>query len=327
MALHSEKDTEILEVWRIFSDVAEAEVFSIGGALHNLEFQLNGGRIKPLAEAPWQPDFLAGATSDHPRHIELLGGEWPCVPFGTTANDPEHHGFGTNNSWTLVAMSDNQICLSIEYPSGHVIERIERKITLPKGQTSVDFELTIHPRSSTKMPIGLHPIFRLPETLDKFRLVPAAYDCAMVVPKEGTPQNSVLKPGAFFQSLDSAELIDGQAVNILANMEVLRNELIQLWQVEGAFEIQDEVQGIRIRLDWDRVAFPHCLLWVSNPGMAIQSGGDPFRGIGIEPINSFFDMNDIANPDSEPAGVQLTAGQPWTTNYRITCENTRIDAN
>lgn len=320
-----ENDSAALEIWKISSDVAKADVFSSGGSLHNLTFSLpDVEQYAPLAEAPWQSEFLNTVpASTHSRHIELLGGEWACVPFGTTAWDPAHHGFGTGESWTVQSKTDNQICLSIEYPEGHVIERVERKITLPMGKRSVEFVLTIFPRRSALIPIGLHPIFRIPNSAN---LVPATYECATVDPANGARPNSVLRPNTEMQSLENAAFIDGRVADVLADPQALRNELIQLWNVDGHFEVQDFGEGVRTRLEWDQKALPHCLLWVSNPGMSFGSGDRPFMGIGIEPINSFYDKNDSANSHgrssgtNEATGVRLVAGEKWSTNYRISCE-------
>lgn len=320
MNMQANQNDSQMQVWRISSDVATAEVYADGGALHNLTFALpNGTPYSPLAEAPWQRDYLArGHTGAQPRHIELLGGEWPCVPFGTTQWDPAHHGFGTDHTWALEARTDNQICLSITYPKDHVVARVERKITLPMGRCAVELELTIHPRRTAVLPIGLHPILRIPEDA---RLTTETYDGVTTPPSRTGFASSTIAPDLSLKSLTNVPLLDGRTLNVAAAPKGLENELLQLWNTQGHIEMRDLGEGVSTHLEWDKSAFPHCLLWFANSDMSI--GSTRFRGIGIEPINSFFDSNDEAHSsaiDNPKAGLALTAGTIWSTTYRIACD-------
>ena len=101
--------------WRLTWDRGQADVFAIGGALHNLVFRLgNGCAVTPLAEAPWISELSIGADKSIPAHLRQLGGEWPCVPFGTTAIDLHHHGFGADNVWHVVESAADAITLAID---------------------------------------------------------------------------------------------------------------------------------------------------------------------------------------------------------------------
>jgi galactose mutarotase-like enzyme len=327
--LHEKGRTRPIEIWKIFSDVARADVFSIGGALHNLTFDLPSGKsYSPLAEAPWQSDYLLNAEASHrPKHLELLGGEWPCVPFGTTSLDPAHHGFGTDNPWTVDASSNNHIELSITYPEDHAIKRLQRKITLPMGETHVQIELNIVSRKTVFMPIGLHPIFRPPDQPNEWLLIPGQHDYATAAPPNAGRIESALKPGVTLPSLERVPLSGGGTTNVLRSPEQLKDALIQLWNCAGSFDLLNHAQGVSTRVHWDNTVFPHCLIWICNSTNLLAADGQKFQGIGIEPVNSFFDINDASGPpDGWPdgkkttTGIQLIADEPWSTRYQIACQ-------
>ena len=155
----AEPQTEILT---LASDYASAQVWSLGAALHHLQFLTrDGGSFQPLAEAGWLQGAgrlpLTGAT-----HFGTLGGEWPCVPFGTICADPEHHSYGANHHWQMVERDETSARLAIDYPSDHAILRLERQIRLLPNRATIELSVSIEVRQTCRMPIGLHPIFTLP---------------------------------------------------------------------------------------------------------------------------------------------------------------------
>ena len=313
----SVQETCATEVWKIRSNVAQADVYSVGGALHNLCFTLPDGRsVSPLAEADWQAAYLEKTGSGRARHLELLGGEWPCVPFGASGLDPAHHGFGTDNHWTLEQHDENRLSLSINYPKDHTITQLRRDITLPMGASHVEIMLAITAGRDAVVPIGVHPILRIPDT-NAWSLVPGRHNNATTSIKPTNVNGTSVVPKREVCGSGDVALRHRQRANLWNNPGVFNDALIQLWNTDGHFELHDKQAGIATWLDWDPSDLPHCLLWFANPGLSLDGAQNGFRGLGVEPIHANFDGYE--GTEIPPVGVALTAGKTWHTTYRIGC--------
>jgi galactose mutarotase-like enzyme len=319
LALTDQPDSTATQVWKIRSNVAQADVYSVGGALHNLRFSLpDGKQVSPLAEAPWQKNYLITAHSSHPRHIELLGGEWPCVPFGTTGFDPAHHGYGSNNPWQLEQHGDNHVSLSIAYPKGHTIKQLHREIKLPKDELHVEITLGITANQDAVIPIGVHPILNIPQT-EKWALVPGCYKYATTSTKPSKAGGSQLVPDAKICDAGHVALRHGKSVDLWKTPSVIDDALIQLWYTDGQFALHDSVAGTTTWVNWNADDLPHCLLWFANPGLSLEKDSDGFRGLGIEPVHANFDGYE--GHAMAPVGVKLSAEKTWQTTYQIGCHS------
>ncbi|MEP9374202.1 hypothetical protein [Mesorhizobium sp. KR1-2] len=309
--------------WRLSWDRGHADVLAIGAALHNLAFRLeNGSTVEPLAEAPWigEPSVVADASI--PPHLRQLGGEWPCVPFGTTIVDPHHHGFGTDNAWHVVERSADAITLAIDYPENHPIKRLERRIEGVSGEATVAIELTVEARAECVLPIGLHPIFKLAGEGRRMRLDPGPFTQGYTFPKVFEPGVSRLRPGAEFSTLDAVPLADG-AADLTRPPTGLREEILQLAGAAGSIRLDYPDDGYQARLDWNADDFPSLVIWLSDRGRSAPPWSNRFRGIGIEPVNGFFDDTRLApqRPKSVSPGRKFRAGERWTTQYRISASS------
>lgn len=292
-------------------DRGSLDVWACGGAIHDLTFVLDGGRrFAPLAEAPWR-----GATDNPaiPRHLANLGGEWLCVPFGSTEIDPAHHGYGTDNDWGLLSRSDTSLRLGIDYPAGHPVQSLRRTVAAVPGAASVRISLEITVRRPCVLPIGLHPIFRLtPDTV----LEPGAFAAGQVFPETFEPGASRLVPSARFGADGLVPTVSGPPVSVFAQPAGLSEELVQLVNCDGTFAVRHLAEGARTTLTWNRSHFPNVLVWVSNHGRQGIPWNGAFTGIGIEPVNSHFDRV-LSGEDAVGLGVSLTPDQPFVTGYEI----------
>ena len=305
---------------RLTWDRGQADVFAIGGSLHNLVFRLdNGCAVAPLAEAPWIGDPSVGTDGSTPAHLHHLGGEWACVPFGTTMVDPLHHGFGADNAWHVLERAADAITLAIDYPDRHPIRGLERRFCGVAGEAPVALEVTVDPRAQCILPVGLHPIFRLPEEGRGIWLDPGPFVRGYTFPKVFEPGVSRLRPGAEFTSLDAVPLAGKGVADLSRPPAGLREEILQLAGVGGCVCIDYPDDGYRARLDWNADDFPSLVIWLSNRGRAAPPWSNSFRGIGIEPVNGFFDDMGLAlhAPAELSLGRQFRAGERWTTLYRI----------
>jgi galactose mutarotase-like enzyme len=303
-----------VERWHIANAFCDLDVFAIGAAMHHVRFHLSNGKtVSPLAEATWHDTPLANVAP----HVQHIGGEWPCIPFGTTGHDRHHHGYGSDNAWQLEDISATSLRLGIEYPAGHVVKKLVRTIELTPDRAAIDCGLHIYVNADCALPVGLHPIFKLPQEEGAFDIRPGAHGQVLTAPHDIAPRDSVL--GAHERVSDTGQVRrkDGQNSNIWRQTSQLGEEIIAIFDSKGQMTLNYPQEGFSATLDWNARDFPHCLIWVANPGLQAISPAPHFQGIGIEPVNSYFDRNDMTPEGMLQAGVALSARQPWSCHYRL----------
>ncbi|SFT93302.1 hypothetical protein [Mesorhizobium sp. YR577] len=313
--------------WALSWDRGHGEIFAVGGSLHHLTLVLDdGSSVTPFAEAPWIDDPEIAANTDIPAHLRQLGGEWACVPFGKTALDPHHHGYATDNAWHVTSEALGEIALAIDYPPDHPIRRAERRIAGGSGNAAVEITLTVEARADCLLPVGLHPIFRMPEQGKRLLLDPGVFSQGYTFPEPVEPGVSRLTPGIAFASLERVPLEDGGFADLSSQPSGLAEEIIQIDGVSGRMQLLYPDDGYRVQLDWNRDDFPSALIWMSDRGRSAPPWSNSFRGIGIEPVNAYFDDTRFAShaPDWLSLGRAFTAGERWTTRCRISAS--RLDA-
>jgi hypothetical protein len=314
-----------------------ASVQALGGMLGPVTFLLPDGRqVSPFHVAPWfdDPDRTA-----QPPILQELRGEWPCVPFGTDASRslPEGwsatgetfdgagvpHGHSSNAEWVFCSLTDTSISLTFDYPDAHPIRRLTRTITADPKAPALDITLTVEARRPCRLPIGLHPTLRLPNT-GTARLHPPAFREGRVFPLDVEPGQGLLQPGAIFSALDTVPRRSGSTLS-LADLPLTENaeELVQLCGVTGGFRLHHP-DGWHVTLDWDTTHFPSLLLWVSNRGRAYAPWNSRHVALGVEPVSAAFDLGPAISTAPNPinAGGTATAydfhpDHPFTTRYRI----------
>ena len=308
-------------------------------------FRLGAGNwVQPFAVAPWADDDPQQLAT-LPPILRRLGGEWPCVPFGNpgpslpdrwlagldrdlTQTDPWPHGFSANHRWRLLVNSGTEIMLSITYPDDHPVQSLTRVIA--KGpDLSLNISLTIKMRKPARLPLGLHPVFALPDTPGMARLRFSALRSVHSFPIAVEPGQSVLRPNQQTPDLNRMETISGATFDVTRlPLAVDAEELLMVEGHDGCVDLTNHQQGYRTTLNWNKEAFPSCLLWISNGGRKSYPWNGRFRAIGIEPIVGVFDLGDAhcLNPASPLARFQakrvqsLTPDAVYGTNYCISVE-------
>jgi galactose mutarotase-like enzyme len=317
---------ESIERWRIGWDRGHAEIFATGAALHNLAFTFEDGRsCRPLAEAPWTDEMEVAADENVAAHLRSLGGEWPCVPFGTTSVDARHHGFGADNAWHRTGQSDSAVEFAIDYPENHPIARLERRVAGVEGDAAIDLALTVAVREDCFLPIGLHPIFHLPDRGQRMRFAIDGFSRGHTFPRVFEPGVSRLAVGAQFASIDAVPLVEGGSADFSRPPANLREEIVLLEGINSGVTLEYPDDGYAVRLSWDDCDFPSLVVWLSDCGRSSAPWCNCFRGIGIEPVAAFFDHDDLAAyaPVGCILGRAFSAGERWTTRYRISAS--RLD--
>ena len=329
-----------MDVWEMSWGGGELEVQSLGGMLGRVAFRLPCGRlVSPLHEPPWSAEPEAAAL---PPLLRYFRGEWPCVPFGaarpvrglTAEWRPVHwsesegppHGYASNAHWELVERSTSEITLQVAYPEQHPVRRLQRSIRPRPGEPGLDLQLEIETRANVRLPIGLHTVFRLSGRTGGTHLLPAAFQFGMTFPGDFEPGADLLAPGATFSSLQAVPTCGGGAIDFLRlPLERRRENLVQLCGVDGSFELYHEEDDYHVRLEWNAVQLPSCVLWVSNRGRADFPWNGRHVALGVEPINSAFDLGTNVSNARNPirqrgisTSLELTADQIWSTTYALT---------
>lgn len=313
-----------------------------GAMLAPLTLLLADGRqVSPLHVAPWAEEPVAATL---PGILRRLRGDWPCVPFGYAVEDPtappawarlngppepgeEVHGHSSNHPWTWLEGDGTSLRLTLDYPAGSPVRRVRRSVTPDPDRPAVDISLIIEIEEDCRLPLGLHPTFRLPALAQSARIEPGPFREGRTYPGTVEPSAPLFAIDQGFVSLSdvprrSGGTFDASRVPLPLETE----ELLQLNDIDHV-ALANEVEGYRVRLSWNKEHFPSLLLWMSNRGRT----GEPWNGrhtaLGMEPICSPFGLGPASaradNPmarSGTPTARDFKAGEMFTTNYRIEAE-------
>lgn len=329
-----------MKVWQMSWGGGELEVQSLGGMLGRVRFRLPSGRfVSPLHEPPWSAEPEAAAL---PPLLRDFRGEWPCVPFGAarpvgklsaewrdvhwSESEGPAHGHASNAHWELVEQSASGITLQVTYPEQHPVRRLRRGIRPRPSEPGLDLELEIEARVNVRLPIGLHPVFRLSGRTRGTHLKPGAFQFGLTFPGDFEPGADLLAPGATFSSLQAVPTVCDSAIDLLRlPLERKWENLVQLCGMDGCFELYHQAEDYHVRLEWEAGQFPSCMLWFSNRGRADFPWNGRHVALGVEPINSAFDLGTTVSNASNPirqrgisTSLELAADQIWSTTYALT---------
>lgn len=323
----------------------EGEIQSLGAMLGPVSFQTKGGKIvQPFEIAHWE-NTATDKLTKLPGLMHSLRGEWPCVPFGmpeTTTDLPvrwldglnehgttfetEPHGHSSNHHWTLISHEGSSVTMAIDYPINHPIQTLSRTVTGDAAASAIDLRLTVEARSTVDLPIGLHPVFRLPSKAQQAEILFSGNPRAHTFPIDPISGVSRLQPDQSDVLLTKLSLQDGTLVDAtLHPFPFITEELILVTGHEGLVTINNRQEGYATTVKWDATVFPSCLMWVSNRGRTGFPWDKQFCAIGIEPVSAAFDLGELHSRNSRNPlasnGIKctekFTAQTPWTTDYRI----------
>lgn len=320
---------------RLDWDGGSAVQYASGGMLGDLCLSLpDGRRVRPLARAPWLDE--APLPEGTPGILRGLQGDFACVPFGTgdpaplpgrwramglsaPPQDPPH-GFGANHDWQ-VDTDAGSLGAWIGYPCASPVARLSRRLT-PAGPARVEMALTIEARRDCRLPVALHPIFRL---ATRTRLCPATPGPVLTHPCGSATDPCPLLPDAAAPGLESLPGRDGGTLDFSLLPRKAACECRLLLPASGGGLRLDHIDlGWSVTLEWDAGLLPGLMLWVSNRGRTMAPWNGRHLALGVEPCCAAFDLGAAVSAAENPlagAGIPtalaLGAGAPLTIRYAI----------
>ena len=302
-----------------------ATILTTAAMLADGHFLLDGIPFAPFARAPWvDQDTAPHITGPHiTGHLRVLGGDFPCLPFGigraTTTTAPDWspllsgptkgpiHGPAAEEDWTVTHATGHAITLTLTYPGTSPVHHVTRTITARPDAPALDFTFTIHARHAAKISAGLHPILRLPEQPGRLHLS-ADFAFGLTHPAYGA------KPFATLADIGLSHIPLTPRQDLNAQLCGITSPLRALYLDEGA----------GIELDWDRTLLPSLQIWHTDGGIAPHPWHNAYRGIGLEPIASAFDLDTTVSCAPNPISargvatcIQLHPAQPTILRHSI----------
>ncbi|MEO5757373.1 MAG: hypothetical protein ABIQ51_11025 [Mesorhizobium sp.] len=312
----------------------------LGAMLAPVTFLLGDGRqVSPMHIAPWSHEPGAAAL---PGILRKLRGEWPCVPFGYSVPadgwpetwarvmgppepDEEVHGYSSNHEWTWRDSSRESLSLSLAYPEPSPVEWVERTITPDPSAPAIDIEFKVLVRRPCRLPIGLHPVFRLPLETGAATLELGRFDQGRTNPHDVEPGAELFARDTSFTELTSVParaggVADASRLPLAGETE----ELLQIGGLDGTAALANRADGYRVKLSWQKEHFPSLLLWYSNRGRKAAPWNGRHVAIGIEPVCSPFGLGPATavadNPIAQSGiatALEFSPETPFVTRYRI----------
>lgn len=318
----------------IASAHVSAQVLTEGGLLWRPTFRPEHGRAaRPFAEAAWAD---AAADALVPPYVHKLGGAFVALPFGGRAvpagtpgwaaadGDAPLHGIAANATWALTDQAPERVTLMLDLPEPSEVARIEQTIACDQHAPSIDIELRITARREGRVPVGYHPVLRLPERAGDLRLE-AAFGAGYTSPLAA--DMPIVAADARFAELATVPALLGALDLMRLPLDVPGEALLMLARGVGRVRADYADEGYRVELTWDADLLPNCLLWLHDRAGAGWPGGHMFRGLGIEPSASAFDLAHAVSTGNNPltraeerTALALDPPRPTVLRFRIAVE-------
>lgn len=312
-----------------------AAVALTAGMLTECVFDLDLRPFDPFARGPWSPDALPAL----PGHLRMLGAEFVCLPFGEggmldgvvpewesvvdgTVNTPSH-GMPADRDWRLADVRDGGVTLQFDFPPDHDLERLERRIDGVPGEPELQLSLFVVARRRTRTSLGLHPIMRLPDRPRSLRIV-ADFETGFTYPAPVPPGRSRVTPGRRFTDLSRVPAQGGVEDFTRLPFEGPTEEVVQLAGMSGPVQILFDEEAAGLEVDWDRSILPSVQLWLSDRALQDEPWNGRYRGLGVEPIASAFDLSNAISTRPNPISgegyathLDLEAGESLRIDYKL----------
>ncbi len=305
-------------------------------------FNLKNKKIKPLHEPTWLNDTTEEFNS-LPGILQNLKGEFPCVPFGINSvveelteewkssysEEPyivnEPHGFSANKNWDLIDLQSHSAEFQILYPEKDLVNSLKRKISVSDEEPhKILCSLQINVKEDCELPIGLHPMLRIPKNFDKIKIKPGNFKFGLNYPGLVLRGKTLGAIGEKFLSLDNIKGFTTNSIDLSKPpFEGNFEDLFQLCGVDGNVSIDNLEDDYQFHYQWDPSHFNSVLVWVSNKGRTEYPWDSKHITIGFEPITSAFGLSTHVSTNRKnpifkrniPTTIKLFKDKPLETNY------------
>lgn len=304
----------------ISSSTVRAWVTLRGGHVAPVEFSLESGTFQPYSLSPWLP----GELEDLDPLLDVLRGDFWCMPFGEQPDGPAH-GHVACGQWTPVKVDPRTVTMTID--ARDIGARVDKTISLRDGQSALFQELTITGLDGD-FSYGTHPILdlsHLPPGIARISSGAVRWSSVFTgeFSKPSLGETQVLLPGAQFTSLASIPLIDGGSLDLSRYPTSMAHEdLVMLSQL-----------GDDNSIGWTAVSapgyvwcalkdvrdFPSTVLWVSNGGRTQEPWlGRHVGRLGVEDVCSYFHEGLVASREDRLRDQGIPTARTFASDVPVT---------
>jgi hypothetical protein len=253
--------------------------------------------VAPYSLSPWKPADIKSIAL-----LEVLRGDFFCLPFSASKVTPHPHGEPANLSWNLKEQDSTKLVLNMKVKGPKC--NIRKTVSIRKGQRAVYQEHLITGLSG-QYNYGHHAIIKFPDEGGPYHVNTSPFFYGSVKPDPfSNPldrEYGALKTGARFNSLFRVPLATGGTTSL--NEYPARRgfeDLIMLASRKSNFAWTAVTLDGYVWLAFkDPEALPNTLFWITNGGRH----GAPWNGrhvnrLGLEEVCSHFsDSPEISRKD------------------------------
>lgn len=310
--VHGEKS------FRMGNSLVDLSLTERGGHMAPVRFKLGRKWVSPYSLAPWDSGECEKGT---PPILQVLRGDFFCIPFGASKAVPVVHGDTANAKWMLRAAGSDSLELGMEMKA--IPGRVRKRIHLEEGHRAV-YQEHLLSGVNGNFNYGHHAILQFPETGFQCRVSTSPFLFGSVKPDPFTDpaigEYGALKTGATFSSLKKVPLATGGYTDLTKYPD--RNgfeDLIMVSSKPGnlAWTAVTFADYVWIALKDPRV-LPSTLFWISNGGRHQK----PWKGrhrnrMGLEEVCSYFcdglelSTRDLLKDKRIPTSRQFDPGESF----------------
>lgn len=304
----------------ISNDSVTAWMTLRGNHIAPVTFHSAAGDISPYSLAPW----VSGENPDRDAVLDVLRGDFWCLPFGEQPNGPTH-GESASEPWTPARITPSEAHVRLNFNDNH--SQIDKIVSVREGQSALFQEFSISGLQGD-FPYGTHPILDLSTfPAGTARISVGQLRWASVVtgifsdPALG--EHQILAEGATFENLAAVPAADGGSVDLSRYPTAVAHEdLVMLTQAgdsHGFAWTAVSVPGY-VWLALKNVQdFPSTLLWVSNGGRTQSPWDGTHVGrLGVEDVCSYFHRGLEESRKNHLSHLGIATTKPFTANQKTT---------
>lgn len=323
---------------QLVSPVVTATVSATAAMLVDAAFDVGGSTVSPFEPAPWVARSEP-VDARLPGHVRVLGAEFIAVPFGSAGRPPEldpawstatwssaqepPHGLAADCDWQLLEQTARRVVLGLHPVDDGPLHRLRRSITVAQDRPVIDFELLVESRADALVPLALHPVFRLPAAGHRVRVRASAVR-GFTYPGRVHPL-AVSAPWREFDDLSRVPARGGGTLDLSRlPLSAPLEEVLLLTEVISPVELSYEDDSTVVRLAWDRRVLPSLQLWISDRALDHAPWSGRYRGLGVEPCVSAFDLPPSVSTHPNPltargvrTALKVSARRPIRIRSRV----------